>query len=152
MKIVVADKSKFGEDDLCQNIDNIVSKYAKNIVRVSMSDNEFDYYLKSRPMGDFIRGSAPFSELSNVLNYIGHYVVTKEGVCVQCDLEGEDTHGDMVVEMECLPKDQDEVEFPSGKGKIIVGTPDTKGIIIVKSTDTESYGEYKRVALSAIKR
>lgn len=44
----------------------------------------------------------------------------------------------------------EEVEFPSGKGVVVVNTPDSEGIIIIESTEEESKGQYKRVAKKCV--
>ena len=46
----------------------------------------------------------------------------------------------------------DEVSFPSGKGVLVVDKPDINGVIIVKSTDSDSIDEYKKVSFDAIKK
>lgn len=45
----------------------------------------------------------------------------------------------------------DEVSFPSGKG-ILMLNQDSSGVVIVKSTEEESLGEYKRVALNRLRK
>ena len=50
------------------------------------------------------------------------------------------------------PQVGDEVEFPSGKGVIIVSKPDEQGIVIVESLDEVFGGVYKRVSITAIKK
>lgn len=45
-----------------------------------------------------------------------------------------------------------EVSFPSGKGILVVDKPDTNGVVIVRSTDADSIGEYKKVSLGALKK
>lgn len=50
-----------------------------------------------------------------------------------------------------LPPVGCKVEIPSGYGIVAINKPDVNGIVIVESTSGESKGEYKRVALSAIK-
>lgn len=50
------------------------------------------------------------------------------------------------------PKVGDEVEFPTGRGVLIVSKPDEQGIVIVKSLDEDFGNVYKRVSLKAIKK
>ncbi len=51
-----------------------------------------------------------------------------------------------------LPKIGDEVEFPSGKGVLVVSKPDEQGVVIVESLDEDFGSVYKRVSLKAIKK
>ena len=50
------------------------------------------------------------------------------------------------------PQAGDEVEFPSGKGTLVVSKPDEQGIVIVESLDSDLGSVYKRVSLKALKK
>lgn len=46
----------------------------------------------------------------------------------------------------------DEVEFPTGKGELVISKPDDQGIAIVKCLDSELGEIYKRVGIKSIKK
>lgn len=50
------------------------------------------------------------------------------------------------------PCEGDKVEFPTGKGVLVVSKPDEQGIVIVESLDDELGSVYKRVSLKAIEK